>query len=286
MKRFRATLAGILGLTILLLGLVLPALADTPAPSAPARATAAPAPAVVGDPSGANTGGAADVVGATAGAPTQQELDTLSKSEPLAGKLADVIGHDRIAINLVWTLFAGFLVMFMQAGFALVETGFTRAKNAAHTMAMNFMVYALGMLGFFVCGFALQMGGVRQASPPWAVAAGNNHEVVRTSSARTFGLFGTKGFFLSGEHIRCRGLRHLPVPDGLHGHDRDDPHRLRWPSAGSIKSFFIFGFFVSVFIYPALRVLGLGRRLAGRSSASTSGWATATSTSPAPPSST
>ena len=34
----------------------------------------------------------------------------------------------------------GFLVMFMQAGFALVETGFTRAKNAAHTMSMNFMV--------------------------------------------------------------------------------------------------------------------------------------------------
>ena len=150
MKRFRATLAGILGLTILLLGLVLPALADTPAPSTPAAAvaTAAPAPAVVGDPSGANTGGAADVVGATAGAPTQQELTTMSKTEPLAGKLADVVGHNRISINVVWTLITGFLVMFMQAGFAMVETGFTRAKNASHTMLMNMMVYAIGMLGF------------------------------------------------------------------------------------------------------------------------------------------
>src|SRR5439155_1144587 len=46
-----------------------------------------------------------------------------------------------VAINFVWTLVAGFLVMFMQAGFALVETGFTRAKNAAHTMTMNFIVF-------------------------------------------------------------------------------------------------------------------------------------------------
>ena len=61
---------------------------------------------------------------------------------------------------MVWTLFCGFLVMFMQAGFALAETGFTRAKNAGHTMAMNFMVYAIGMLGYWICGFALQMGGV------------------------------------------------------------------------------------------------------------------------------
>ena len=50
--------------------------------------------------------------------------------------------------------------MFMQAGFAMVETGFTRAKNAAHTMTMNFMVYPIGMLGYWICGFALQMGGV------------------------------------------------------------------------------------------------------------------------------
>jgi len=64
------------------------------------------------------------------------------------------------AINFIWTLIAGFLVMFMQAGFALVETGMCRAKNAAHTMAMNFLVYALGMTGFFISGFALMCGGV------------------------------------------------------------------------------------------------------------------------------
>ena len=72
----------------------------------------------------------------------------------------DTVGHNKIAINIVWTLITGFLVMFMQAGFAMVETGFTRAKNAAHTMSMNFMVYPIGMLGYWICGFALQMGGV------------------------------------------------------------------------------------------------------------------------------
>ena len=50
--------------------------------------------------------------------------------------------------------------MFMQAGFALVETGLTRAKNVAHTMGMNFLVYSIGILGFWVLGFGLQMGGV------------------------------------------------------------------------------------------------------------------------------
>src|SRR3989449_11661505 len=64
-----------------------------------------------------------------------------------------------VAINFVWTLVAGFLVMFMQAGFALVETGFTRAKNAAHTMTMNFMVYGIAMLAYWAVGFALQAGG-------------------------------------------------------------------------------------------------------------------------------
>ena len=112
-----------------------------------ARAEDAPKP----DPSGSNTGGIADIVGASAGAPTAEEIKAMEASEPLAAKVADVVGKNRIAINVVWTLVCGFLVMFMQAGFAMAETGFTRAKNAGHTMAMNFMVYVLGMLGYWVC---------------------------------------------------------------------------------------------------------------------------------------
>ena len=51
------------------------------------------------------------------------------------------------AINIMWMLLAGFLVFFMQAGFALVETGFTRHKNVAHTMMMNIMVFCIGAIG-------------------------------------------------------------------------------------------------------------------------------------------
>src|SRR5689334_12241622 len=88
---------------------------------------ATPLIAIAADPTGATTGGAADVVSANASAPTLQELAT-------------EVGHAKIAGNFVWMLLAGFLVMFMQAGFAFCETGFTRAKNASHTMAMNMMV--------------------------------------------------------------------------------------------------------------------------------------------------
>src|SRR3989441_4859037 len=87
----------------------------------------------------------------------------VAQAAPAADSLAQaasaVAAANTVAINFVWTLVAGFLVMFMQAGFAMVETGFTRAKNAAHTMTMNFMVYGIAMLAYWAVGFALQAGG-------------------------------------------------------------------------------------------------------------------------------
>ncbi len=61
--------------------------------------------------------------------------------------------------NLLWIVVAAALVMFMQCGFALLETGFTRAKNAAHTMSMNIAVFGLGAAGFFLTGYAFMFGG-------------------------------------------------------------------------------------------------------------------------------
>ncbi len=60
------------------------------------------------DPAGTKTGCAADVIGASANAPTADDLKKLATNEPLAAKLADVVGHNRIAINMVWTLLCGF----------------------------------------------------------------------------------------------------------------------------------------------------------------------------------
>lgn len=100
------------------------------------------------------------------------------------------------AINLVWTLLCGFLVMFMQAGFALVETGMCRKKNAAHVMSMNFLVYAIGILGFWAIGFGLQMGGVG-AMASFGGDATLSREFSVDIGGKSFGLFGTQGFFLT-----------------------------------------------------------------------------------------
>ena len=64
-------------------------------------------------------------------------------------------------LNVVWTLVAGILVFTMQAGFALVETGFTRAKNAANIMMKNLMDFAAGSLGFYILGAALMFGATK-----------------------------------------------------------------------------------------------------------------------------
>src|SRR5213076_3408082 len=103
-------------------------------------------------------------------------------------------------------LICGFLVMFMQAGFALVETGLIRGKNASHTMSMNFMVYALGMLGFFVCGFGLMCGGYNGTliGGPGGLGGLPTLDSMYTVGASVggdhgWGLFGTTGFCLTGK---------------------------------------------------------------------------------------
>jgi ammonium transporter, Amt family len=176
-------------------------------------AAVASAPAVNNDPAGANTTGTKlDVPSLVVPEPTGADAKDTNKvaayaafkaqaaKEPLAMQMADTVGHNKIAINFVWTLITGFLVMFMQAGFALVETGLTRAKNVAHTMTMNMMIYPLGMLGFYVCGFAFMFGGV---GAPGAGSLGTctslSHEWTWNIFGKPFGIIGTHGFFLSGD---------------------------------------------------------------------------------------
>ena len=79
----------------------------------------------------------------------------------------------QININIVWTCVAAFLVFFMQAGFAMVEAGFTRAKNAVNILMKNLMDFSVGSIAFFVIGFGLMFG-------------------------KTSGLFGTTLFALNG----------------------------------------------------------------------------------------
>ncbi len=198
-------------LVSLILGLAPFAAAQTPAapPATPAPpAAAAPAPVPItdadlkaipspdtkarsnGDPDGGITGNVSDITVA------DPITDKTPKAKGLTiGDIANQIGQNKIAINFVWTLVCGYLVMFMQAGFALVETGLIRVKNANHTMMMNFMVYGVGMLAYWLIGFAIQEGGVG------AVAnLGNSpvlsHEFAVNIFGKPFGLWGSGGFFL------------------------------------------------------------------------------------------
>ncbi len=165
-----------------------------------------------------------------------------------AADLAKQLGELHTELNIVWTLLTGFLVMFMQAGFALVESGLTRAKNVAHTMAMNFLVYAIGILGFWAVGFALQMGGVG-ALATFGQDPTLGREAVIQIAGKGFGLFGLKGFFLSPDVV-TPGVAALflfqlvfmdtaaIIPTGAGAE--------RW----KFTSFVLFSFVASTIIYP------------------------------------
>jgi Amt family ammonium transporter len=115
------------------------------------------------------------------------------------------------------TLICSFLIILMQMGFALIATGFTRVKNAGYTMAMNMLMFAIGVLGYWAVGYSLQLGG--------------------------------NFFFLSGPASDAASITSfLPnvvlmniaaiIPIGAMAE--------RW----KFKAFVIYGFFIAIFTYP------------------------------------
>ena len=201
---------------------------------------------------------------------TLQVTDTLTQSVKVttetaseaSKKYSEVKDETSLSINMSWTLITGYMVMFMQAGFAMVECGFSRTKNAAHTAMLNFMIYSLGMMGYWVCGFAFQFGGTG------AVGSGTSDLSVSTVGSlgsvvpavlnqewgfhfgdMKFGLLGGAGFFLYGSAFNP-GIFTLflfqmvfmdttaIIPTGALAE--------RW----KFLSFCIYGFCVGAFMYP------------------------------------
>ena len=101
----------------------------------------------------------------------------------------------------MWVLIAGFLVMFMQAGFAMVETGFTRAKNAAHTMAHELHDLSAGHARLLCLRLRHHVRRPRRDLAPWAATPGSTTRSPSTLFGKTLGLFGAKGFFLTGDSL-------------------------------------------------------------------------------------
>src|SRR4051812_47829545 len=187
-----------------------------------------------GDPSGTNTG-----TEVTNLVPLEKQS---SQADPTPEEVASQTEKNTVSINITWLMLGGILVLFMQAGFALVETGFTRAKNAAHTMMMNMVIFALGVIGWFVCGDALMFGatsssliGLTPLGTAWHIGDWN--------------VLAHSGFFLGGTayDVSVMGFFFFQlvfmdatatIPTGAMAE--------RW----KFSSFCVWGLFASMLLYP------------------------------------
>ena len=197
-----------------------------------------------GDPCGDLTGNMGNVV-------TDDEGNSVtdapsSYDQQIFQQVADATGKNKIGLNLTWVLFTGFLVMFMQAGFALVETGFCRRKNAAHVLMTNFMIYGIGILGFYLVGYGLMFGGFGAGigalggTPPLGTAT--------ETTVGGWGIFGTSGFGLSGMYdvgVLTHFLFNLVFMDTA-ATIVTGAMAERW----KFSAFIVYGFFMTMIIYP------------------------------------
>ena len=139
-----------------------------------------------------------------------------------------------LAVDMIWIMFAASLVFFMQAGFAMLSTGLTRAKNAGNVLMKNLMDFAVGAIAFWIIGWALMYG------------------------ADAGGIIGTSGFFLrySQPEILSYGA------DSIHVIYRDWMFQVVFAGAAAtiisgamaerlkFKAYLIYSVFITAFIYP------------------------------------
>lgn len=158
-----------------------------------------------GDAAGTETGGAVNAVtfsgnGGSAFSEACQAPEDEAAAQACAknevGALATQVGHDKIAINFTWLLIMGSFVLFMQAGFALLTTGLTRAKNAGHMMMLNFAAFVIAWVAYFAVGFAFMFGGAAVNAAPGNLAGAAVLDNLFKAGGAHWGLFGLNGFFL------------------------------------------------------------------------------------------
>lgn len=185
----------------------------------------------------------------------------MAQDTPDLGAVAAAGADTTTSLNVMWVMLAGFLVFFMQAGFALVEAGFTRAKNVAHTMMMNMMVFCIGAIGYYLVGFGIQFGGVNYVYPDvngmgaWAfspITLGDWSGLLeKPLLIGGSGFMGLSGFMLAGLSANFGVLAFFlfqmvfmdtaaTIPTGSMA------ERFRF------SGFVLTGFFVSMFMYPLI----------------------------------
>ncbi len=141
-------------------------------------------------------------------------------------------------INIVWTCVAAFLVFFMQAGFAMVETGFTRAKNAVNILMKNLMDFSVGTIAFFLIGFGLMFG-------------------------KTNGLFGTTLFALGGVEPGTHWNWTFLIFQTVFAATAATIVSGAMAERTKFVGYLIYSFFISLFIYPVFGSWAWGGLLDG-----------------------
>jgi Amt family ammonium transporter len=162
--------------------------------------------------------------------------------------------------NLTWIVIGAALVIFMQAGFAMVETGFCRAKHASHVVATNFAVFGLGFVAFFLVGFGLMFGGYSYVLPGFdygldtAINATGNGAFIKFGDTTNWVFLWKGGFggsFFDGDKLAYSGAAMAfflymvafmdttaTIPTGSMA------ERWKW------KSFCVWGLFCGAIYYP------------------------------------
>ena len=178
--------------------------------------------------------------------PTGAAYVSASGTETLTD-VATIANKGYYGANYTWVMITGFMVFFFQCGFAMVETGFCRGKNAAHTMTMNFMVFLVGAIGYFLVGFAIQFGGSGGAA---GLGTGGGALDTMISIDGIGGIMGFKGFMLSGTGIYDPGIYALfffqmvfmdttvTIPTGAIA------ERIKY------STMIVIALFISMFLYP------------------------------------
>ena len=165
------------------------------------------------------------------------------------GASAKAIGEVGTSLNLLWVVLGAVLVIFMQAGFALVETGFCRAKHAAHVVSTNFAIFGLGFVGFFIVGYAIMFSNFSYPGYFGMDSAAQSQATGLIHIGDWTFLWARAGFGLSGASFTAAGAAFFlymvafmdttaTIPTGSMA------ERWKW------KSFVIWGLFCGAIYYP------------------------------------
>jgi Amt family ammonium transporter len=104
-------------------------------------------------------------------------------------QITELLASPKVMADTLWTMIAGFLVFFMNLGFALVESGLCRAKNCVNILAKNFVVFGISSLAFLIVGWGLMFGngnGFLGFEGLWFVDGADNSPATTTAYAGAY----------------------------------------------------------------------------------------------------